>query len=53
MVKYTKDIISQLLSYQKMYFDRINNTINKNHKLKILLIKYNEINSNIKKRIKD
>ena len=38
MVKYTKDIISQLLSYQKMYFDRINNAINKNHKLKNLLI---------------
>ncbi len=50
MVKYTKDIISQLLSYQKMYFDRINNAINKNHKLKNLLIKYNEIYRNIKKK---
>ena len=50
MIKYTKDIIVQLFSYQKMYFDRINNEINKNHKFKNLLVKYNEIYRNIKKK---
>ena len=50
MLNYTKDVVSQLISYQTMYYERAKNSLNKNQKLKDYLIKYNEIYRNMKKK---
>ena len=50
MLNFTKDVVSQLISYQTMYYERAKNSLNKNQKLKDYLIKYNEIYRNMKKK---
>ena len=50
MINYTKNIASQLISYQKMYYERAKKNLNRNQKLKYYLIKYNELYRNMKKK---
>ena len=50
MINYTKNIASQLISYQKMYYERAKKNLNRNQKLKYFLIKYNELYRNMKKK---
>ena len=42
MINYTKNIINELLDYQLNYYTILSNSVNLNHKLNELLIKYNE-----------
>jgi hypothetical protein len=42
MIMYTKDIITQLLEYQIKYYDILKKSVDMNHKLNELLLKYNE-----------
>lgn len=42
MIIYTQDIISQLLDYQIKFYETLKKSIDMNHKLNELLLKYNE-----------
>ena len=42
MIIYTRDIISQLLDYQIKFYETLKKSVDMNHKLNELLLKYNE-----------